>query len=254
MRLLQGLITVLLLLSFVLSCAPRKVPLERPPDAIWNDFRSGLAEYGPDVYFLINASISYITPDQRSRVQSRLWGRTGYPIRMDLSAGFGQTIAMWHEDQDLWQAYFPGQNIKYVHHEGSAGASILGFPTPLNLQQTSMVLLGAFGDLIPDYFSQVRSHNGMWKYYFRDHEVTEVVLAGDGSVHSISGSAWKVEFSSRREEDGLAYYSRIDMFLSDEERAEVRIRSVSINLDQWQQEQLALNIPPDAGIVYLTNY
>ncbi len=243
-----------LLLTLVLGCAPRVVPVERPPEAVWNEFRSGIVEFPPEQSFLISASVTFITPGQRNRVQSTLWGRIGYPIRMDLSAGFGQTIAMWSEDEHFWEAYFPGENIKYLHHDGSMGASILGYPTALDLRQTARVLLGAFDELIPENFHEVRSYNGMWEYYFQDHDVRSMIIAQDGSVSSITGQGWMVELSARRDEESFRYYSRIDMQLSEKERALIRIRSIRIDDQQWDEDQLVLNIPPDAEIVYLPGF
>lgn len=240
-----------LLLTLAPGCAPKKPPADRPPQVVWNEFLSGMTEFFPERSFLISASVTYITPGQRNRVQSSLWGRIGYPVRMDLSAGFGQTIAMWHEDEQIWEAYFPRDNIKYVHHDGSMGASMLGYPTPLDLMQTTKVLLGDFRGLIPDSFHEVKDYNGMWKYYFKDQDVQSVVLTRDGSVSSIAGQGWKVELSSRKDEELFHYYSRIDMRLSENESALIRIRSIRLDHEQWEENQLELNVPPDAKVVYL---
>ncbi len=248
------LMMLCLLSALFISCAPKIIPVERPPQAVWNEFRSGMALFSPEQSFLISASVSYITPNQRNRIQSTLWGYMGYPVRMDLSAGLGQTVAMWREDEQLWEAYFPGENMKYVHWDGSVGASILGYPTPLDLRQTINVLLGAFEGLVPESYCEVKSYNGMWKYHFREHEVESLVLAWDGSVSSITGRGWTVELSAGREEDTFHYYSRIDMQLSQDERALIRIRSIRLDDQKWDEEQLELNIPPDAGVVNLQDF
>lgn len=239
------------LTAFIFGCAPVQISVERPPEVVWNTFRLDSERIYPDQSFLIRASISYDSPGRSHRIQSSLWGYMHYPIRMDLSAGFGQTIAMWHEDEQFWQAYFPGENTRYIHSDGSVGASILGYPTPFDLEQTVKVLLGDFGDLIPEAFYKAESYNGGWKYYFREHEVENVVLAQDGFIRSISGSEWNVQFSARKNEDLFPYYSRIDMQLSAGERALIRIKSVEIGAQQWEDEQLDLKIPPDAETVHL---
>jgi hypothetical protein len=233
------------------GCAPVKVPVDRPPEAVWNEFQRGMPGFSPEQSFLISASITFITPDQRNRIQASIWGFMGCPIRMDLSAGLGQTIAMWYEDDQLWEAYFPGENMKYVHHDGSMGASMLGYPTPLDLRQTTMVLLGDFSGLVPENYHEVQSVNGKWKYFFHNHEVKNIVLARDGTVSSITGQGWEVELSSRRDEGRFHYYSRIDMQLSEDERALIRIRSIRLDEHKWDEDQLELQIPPEAGIMYL---
>ncbi len=237
--------------AFIFGCAPAHIPVERPPELVWNKFRLGAKSIDPDQSFLIRASISYDSPERSHRIQSSLWGYINYPIRMDLSAGFGQTIAMWHEDERFWQAYFPGENTRYIHPDGSVGASMLGYPTPFDLQQTVKVLLGDFGDLIPEAFYKAETLDGGWKYYFREHEVENIILDQDGSVRSVNGRGWKVEFSGRKDEDMFPYYSRIDMQLSEEQRALVRIKSVELNAEQWDEEQLELKIPPEAQTVHL---
>ncbi|WP_028574233.1 hypothetical protein [Desulfonatronovibrio hydrogenovorans] len=250
---IRSLVCMLIFLGLA-GCAPKKIPLERPPETVWADFLSGISEIPPGQPFLINASVSYITPGQRNRIRSVLWGRINYPIRMDLSAGFGQTIAMWYEDDLVWQAYFPGENTTYVHHDGSLGASMLGYPSPLDLRATVMVLLGAFGELVPETYHRAIIYNGRWKYEVKDHLVQEVVLAQDGTVHSMAGQGWQVVLGDRTENGEFSYYSRLDMELSDSDRALVRIRSVSFNGEGWEDDQLILETPPGAGVVYLPDF
>jgi len=243
-----------LLLTLFSGCAPRKIPVERPPEAVWNQFRSGIAKFSPEQSFLISASVTYIAPSQRNRVQFSLWGRIGYPVRMDLTAGFGQTIAMWYEDEQIWEAYFPGENVKYIHHDGALGPSMLGYPTPLDLGQTVKVLLGAFGDLVPENYTRVRSSDGMWEYFFRDNEVESLIIDQDGSIYSITGQNWKVELSAIRIEDSFHYYSRMDMQFADDKRAQIRIRSIRVDDPVWDGDQLELIIPADAGVVFLPDF
>lgn len=233
------------------GCAPPQIPVERPPEVVWNKFTLDWERIAPDQSFLIRASISYDSPGRSHRVQSSLWGYTDYPIRMDLSAGFGQTIAMWHEDEQSWQAYFPGENTMYIHTDGSEGASILGYPTPFDLQQTVKILLGDFKEFIPEAYFKAETHDGGWKYYFREHQVENIVLDQDGSVSSVSGRGWKVEFSARKNEGLFPYYSRIDIQLSERQRALVRIKSVELGGQQWDEKQLELKIPPEADTVHL---
>ena len=253
MKLLLRLVIFALLLTAGLGCAPRKIPIERPPEAVWNHFQSDLNIFSPDQSFLINSSVTYITPDQRNRIQATLWGFTNYPIRMDLRAGLGQYVAMWYEDENVWEAYFPGENIKYVHHDGSMGASILGYATVFDLKRTAMIMLGSFAGIIPRDYCKVASYNGKWKFFFQDHSVRSLVLNQDGSVHSLEGQNWKVDFSARRQGDKFSYFSRLDMQVSRDEALLIRIRSIAVDQD-WDEKQLLLEIPQDAEVLHLSNY
>lgn len=244
-------ITYVTMAVLVLGCAPKVGPVERPAGIVWEQFQAGIKGLDPGQEFLMSASVTYITPTGRNRVQSSIWGTAGYPIRMDISAGFGQIIAMWHEDHELWEAYFPRENTKYIHRDGSIGASMLGYPTPLDLRQTVQVLLGAFEGLVPDNFQRYERMSGMWRFYFDDHNIRSMVIAHDGSVNSISGHGWDIEFNDLNFDGEQSYYSRIEMKLSQDQRALIRMKSVrtdDLNLDI---EQPGLEVPSEARVVFL---
>ncbi|MFN2342794.1 MAG: hypothetical protein ABR542_05500 [Desulfonatronovibrio sp.] len=251
MNLIIRILSYSALIFLVWGCAPKVVPVERPAGIVWEQFQAGIKGLEPGQEFLLSASVTYITPTGRNRIQSSIWGTTGYPIRMDISAGFGQTIAMWHEDHELWEAYFPRENTKYIHHDGSIGASMLGYPTPLDLRQTVQVLLGAFEGLVPDNFHRYEPMNGMWRFYFNDHEVKSMVIAQDGTVKSISGHGWNIEFNGLNVDGEHRYYSRIEMNLSQDQRALIRMKSVRTDDLDLNIEQLGLKVPPEAKVVYL---
>lgn len=251
MNLIIRTVTYIALIVLVWGCAPRVIPVERPAGIVWEQFQAGIKGLEPGQEFLMSASVTYITPAGRNRVQSSIWGSADYPIRMDISAGFGQIIAMWHEDHDLWEAYFPKENTKYIHQDGSIGASMLGYPTPLDLRQTVQVLLCAFEGLVPDNFQRYERVNGMWRFYFDDHEIRNIVISQDGNLKSISGHGWDIEFNGLNADGEHRYYSRIEMNLSQDERALIRMKSVrtdDLNLDI---EKSGMEVPSEARIVFL---
>lgn len=251
MNLIIRILSFFALALLVWGCAPKVIPVERPASIVWEQFQADIKGLDPGQEFILSASVAYITPTGRNRVQSSIWGTTGYPIRMDISAGFGQTIAMWHEDHELWEAYFPRENTKYIHRDGSIGASMLGYPTPLNLRQTVQVLLGSFEGLVPDNFQKYEPVDGMWQFYFNDHEVKSMVIAQDGSVNSISGHGWNIEFNGLNVDGEHSYYSRIEMNLSQGERALIRVRSVRTDALNLDVDQLGLEVPSEARVVFL---
>ena len=250
MKISYGLLCLLLITLFVFSCAPKRVPVERPPEVVWQDFWAQSSSYQEDQEFYIQASVNYSTPDQQRRVQAAIWGFAGYPVRMDISAGFGQTVSMWLEDELRWQAYNPGENTSYIHHDGSRGATLLGFPTPLDLRETSLVLLGDFQHLIPREYNRVESHGNMWKYYFEDEDLKSAVLDQDGNLDRVSGEGWHVEFKGVEQENGLFYFSRLDMHLFDDNEAIIRIKSVDMERS-WDENQMSLDPPEEARTIFL---
>ncbi len=245
-----GILCLLLITVIVFSCAPKRVPVERPPEVVWQEFWAQSSSFQEDQEFYIQTSVNYSTPDQQRRVQAAIWGFAGYPVRMDISAGFGQTVSMWLEDELRWQAYNPGENTRYIHHDGSRGATLLGFPTPMDLRETSLVLLGDFRHLVPREYHRVESHENMWKYYFEDENITSVVLEQDGSLDRIEGVGWHVEFKGFEQENGLFYFSRLDMHLSEDKEAVIRIKSVDMDRT-WDEKQMSLDPPGETRTIFL---
>ncbi len=238
------------LVTGIVSCAPKQVPVKRPPEVVWNDFWAKSSSFTNKQGFMIQTSVNYTAADQRNRMLANIWGLVDYPVRMDLSTGFGHTFGIWMEDHLRWEAYFPGENARYVHHDGSRGATILGYPTPLNLRETAMVLLGFFEGLVPAYYQRVESRNQMWKYYFDDHRIQNLVLNQDGILQSVSGDGWQVEFKGPERYNGVFYFSRLDMRISRDKEAVIRIRSVDLDRD-WEREQLILDLPGDTRTIFL---
>ncbi|WP_291321879.1 hypothetical protein [Desulfonatronospira sp.] len=232
------------------ACAPKRPPVERPPGVVWEDFWSRTPSYQEDQPFFIRGSVNYSTSREQRRVQAVIWGFAGYPVRMDLSAGFGQTVSMWLEDKFRWEAYNPGENTRYVHHDGSRGATLLGFPTPMDLRQTSLVLLGDFQHLIPGRYNRVESRDNMWKYYFDNSNVTSVLLDQQGNLQWVAGDGWQVEFKGYEQENGLFYFSRLDMQLSGDREAVIRIQAVDMERD-WDEKQMSLELPDDTRTIFL---
>ena len=250
MKFYCGILCLLLSTFLVFSCAPKRIPVERPPEVVWQDFWEQSSSFQEDQEFYIQTSVNYSTPDQQRRVQAAIWGFAGYPVRMDISAGFGQTVSMWLEDELRWQAYNPGENTSYIHHDGSRGATLLGFPTPLDLRETSLVLLGDFQHLIPREYNRVESHGNMWKYYFEDEDLKSAVLDQDGNLDRVSGEGWHVEFKGVEQENGLFYFSRLDMHLFDDNEAIIRIKSVDMERS-WDENQMSLDPPGEARTIFL---
>lgn len=248
---LKRLIILIVLLTLSMACAPKTVTLERPAHFVWKDMHNRIQTLPEDQPFLINASITYISPQDRNRLQAAVWGRLDYPVRMDLSAGFGQTVTMWYEDPFEWQAYFPGENTKYHHYDGRIGASYIGYASPFNLRTTARILLGDLRGLIPSEYYGFSRCNGCWEYSFQDSWIQSLTVSMNGELLSMSGHDWKVEFSGYTIVDQAAYYSRLEMHLPGDEKIIIRIRSVKLEELEWEPGQLELKAPPQAEHVYL---
>lgn len=114
----------------------------------WNAYaaRSGAEAARP---FRLSATLRYTdAKGETVRVSSLLWGNgRSYPLRLDLTAGMGTTVAKIRESADSFTAYSPEESTAYVHDRAGLALSAFGVPIPLTLHDLSLILTGRSGDL-----------------------------------------------------------------------------------------------------------
>ena len=234
---------ILLFLILFLGCAPKKPAPEQSPSALWSRFWKNQAQN--ILSFKIKTSINYSSARHKNRILATIWGNLNYPIRMNIKAGIGQTISLWLEDMHLWQAYFPAQKTLYFHPDGQKGATALGYPTPFNLKELAMILLGHYRSIVPDQFDKVELKNGLWIFSFDLRcKVKKIVLNEQARPVFISGDKWQAKFS-QYVQSSIYYAKKIILHLPGSEQAIIRVKSLQINKTPWKMQQLALNLPED---------
>ncbi len=93
-----------------------------PAGILWQSFqeaRQRATLTGPGLS--ARASLQYDGPGRKSRVVLKLWGDLGYPLRLDMEAGIGASIAMLREDAQGWTAYFPQSGEAMVNADPRRG-------------------------------------------------------------------------------------------------------------------------------------
>ncbi|WP_457571894.1 hypothetical protein [Desulfovulcanus sp.] len=237
-------VIIFLFLILFLGCTPKKPAPEQSPSALWSRFWRNQTQN--ILSFKIKTSINYSSARHKNRILATMWGNLNYPIRMNIEAGIGQTISLWREDMHLWQAYFPTQKTLYIHPDGQKGATALGYPTPFNLKELAMILLGHYRSIVPDQFDKVELKNGLWVFSFDSRsKVKKLALSELARPVFLTGDKWQAKLNQYIQEQNNVYAQKIILLLPRSEQAVIRIKSVQIKKILWEDQQLALNLPED---------
>lgn len=150
-RILNVLVLAVLLQAALLQgCAPRVIPGVPAPaeqaDAAWRAYRGWAqtndANAGP---FRLNASLRYKTDDNDgNRVVALLWSNGDVPLRLDIMAGIGVTVARIRQDDTTFLAYAPNENRAYHHDGGGRALLAFGVPVPFSVPELANLLTGRF--------------------------------------------------------------------------------------------------------------
>ncbi len=162
-RLVPTLLMGALLMTVLLQgCAPRVAPGVPAPadqaDAAWHAYRSWAqgndADAGP---FRLNASLRYKTGEHDgNRVVALLWSNGEVPLRLDIMAGIGATVARIREDDTTFLAYSPNENKAYYHNGDGRALLSFGVPVPFSVPDLAYLLNGRFGRVFDDARADAR--------------------------------------------------------------------------------------------------
>lgn len=232
------------------ACAIKKplMPVDPGPEqmqSVWNLFHAEYMQPCPPRDFFTRASVNYSSGDRNSRLLFSFWGRTNFPVRMDLQAGVGAMVAHWREDEQGWIGYYPGSREAFFSSDSRAGAAMLGLAMPLRLNAFAQILIGCWDGVIPkDYvFAQfVENHFE----YLLEHKGKKAVLV-------LTPEGLPV---SLREDDAQGWIIAIDEWLDNDRRspkrlslrheknfAVVRLQRMDFSTVRWQEADLSLELP-----------
>jgi len=251
---------VLLCAGLFFGCAGRLGPdAEQPAEAfeqqaenIWTLFQARYMGHCPARDFSVRASAMYENPEQSSRVVLRMWGRTDFPIRLDVQAGIGAMLAHWREDEHGWGGYAPGREQAFVARDVRAGAEMMGMLMPLRLDSLARMLAGCWQDIVPPDYDRAVLAGDEPEYVFQQGQSRFVLrLAMDGRpivFSRIAPQGWSVRIDQWMDSPGSSP-RRLTLRQGDQS-AVLRLRSVDFFVDPWTPSELALDLP--AGTTFFS--
>ncbi|ABM28568.1 conserved hypothetical protein [Nitratidesulfovibrio vulgaris DP4] len=115
---------------------------------VWNAYKAYSAaterDTGP---FRLETSLRYNAGDDGHRVIALIWGNGKAPLRLDIMAGIGATVAKIRETDDTFLAYSPNEQKAYHHYGDGKALFSFGVPVPFSVSDLTAMLDGRFGSV-----------------------------------------------------------------------------------------------------------
>lgn len=247
------------LLAFIAGCAARQPVLhpDASPSEAWARFQEAQqASAAMPNAFSLSASLYYRAEGRTNRTILDIWGNRAYPLRLNIRAGIGATLAHMREDEDGLMVFYPSENKAFMHPDSRAAMPALGLDLPFNLRDLSMLLLGSISRLMPAEYTSARMDGQAYVYTLPSGSaIAEVRLLPDGSLSSLAGRGkqpWRIDIAEykRTSEAGITP-GRLAMSVPPKQSATLRLRTLSFRDEPWEASALELKLPPqiEAAVV-----
>lgn len=116
--------------------------------ATWNAYTSytekTAQQTGP---YRLETSLRYNAGDDGHRVLALIWSNGASPLRLDIMAGIGATVAKIRESEDTFLAYSPTEKKAYHHYGDGKALFSFGVPVPFSVSDLAALLDGRFGNV-----------------------------------------------------------------------------------------------------------
>lgn len=250
------LLTACVLLS---ACGPKPPPpgYDDPDRAsiVWSLFQASFLQDCHPKDFSLRSSVNFSAPDRHSRFIVSMWGRTDFPIRLDVQAGVGAMLAHWREDRGGWLGYLPASREAYVANTVQKGAWTTGLFMPVRLDALAQILLGCWRTLVPPEYEAVRLVDDTLEFHVTGHSSPlTLVLAFDGRPVSVRGpdhGGWTVSVD-QWESDTPSRPRRVSLIQGDQS-AVIRVQRLETAVEPWRDEDLRLDVPPGSTVWTVPN-
>jgi len=138
---------LLFLLIFLSACAtskptiPLTPPLRSEAQSLWDKFLVAENTLQP---YTLSGSLRFGYVNETHRVNYILWSNGELPLRLDIQAGIGASIAKIEETEKTLLIYFPQEKRAILVDGGSQVSALLtlGMPMPLSFLDLSHLLRG----------------------------------------------------------------------------------------------------------------
>lgn len=258
-------VLILMFLLALTACAPRKtiepepgVPQElqffRLAQERWATFQDRIrtGRKGP-LDFQAMASLNYASPSSSHRVVLDFYGSTDLPLRLDLTAGIGATIALWREDSKGFTAYVPKDETAFHFPDSREGMAAFGLPLPYGLQDLAQLITGRWSVLVPAEYESAMAVNkdrpeGPIRYTLQgpggSFQLTLDEEALPAAYTSPGAESWELTFSDVEKGPAGLTPGRIRMVRTPQEKALLILKELTLRDETWPDDALTLELPP----------
>lgn len=258
---------LLFLFCFLLAlnaCArpPRSGTPEAPAaaDEVWKRYEAYCTAQDPARPYRVQASLRYGKQGDTRRVIVLLWGNGDAPLRLDVTAGVGVTVARIFEDGDEFVVYAPNEHRAYFHQGRQKPLLQVGVPVPFGVADLADALNGRFGLLfgtVRQGDAVVRSNGNLAYVLSPGHTGGILELTPQGvpvywTENSNTAEAWNIRISY---DDSVPPLPRkLEITHTGGQRAILLVKEREFPAAPFTASQLRLIVPEGTQMLPLRQY
>ena len=237
------------------ACAADRISLPTPEEqeARWQKF---LAHKTEDRPYALQGSFRFGDSSNTNRVNYIFWSNGTLPLRVEIMAGVGASIAKITENTDDILIYFPQQKKAVImgNFDEMNPLVSLGMPAPLSFYEMSLLLRGGFNQVLQDLrldtatSRKVREDHEKYTYYFSSVKFDGLLqLSSDGLPRYCEiNNEWAFDLSY--EENSQVPDKVVIRSLTDDYRAILLVKERS-NPPLYKEEDFHFALPADTEIL-----
>lgn len=237
------------------ACATSQlsVPTLEEQEARWQKFLSRSVKEQP---YTLQGSFRFGDSSNTNRVNYIFWSNGGLPLRVEIMAGVGASIAKITENTDDILMYFPQQKKAVIMENFDEMNPLvsLGMPAPLSFYEMSLLLRGGFNQVLQDLrLDTVKTKKSKidyqkYTYYFSSLKFDGLVQLNSGGLpkHCEINNEWVLDLSY--EENAAEPHKVVIRSLTDDYRAILLVKERSTP-PLYNEEDFHFALPADTKIL-----
>ncbi len=252
-RIKYALLVFLCMLATACAGNNLSMPTQEEQDMRWQKFLAHDIEVKP---YTLQGSFRFGSSSGTNRVNYIFWSNGELPVRVDIMAGVGASIAKITENKEDIVMYFP-QEKKAVfmgNFEEMNPLVSLGMPAPLSFYEMSLLLRGGFNKVLQDVsLDTVKSRKAKddykkYSYYFSSLKMDGMVQLDDSGLprYCEINNEWVLELSY--EENTQYPHKVVITSLIDDYRAILLVKDRSFPAP-YKDEDFKFALPADTEIL-----
>lgn len=232
------------------ACVTQKVTLPSVEDqeSRWEKFTTAVIDEHP---YTLQGSFRFGDKENTNRVNYIFWSNGSLPLRVDVMAGVGASIAKIREDAEEVLIYFVQDKKAMLmenYHEMNPLVS-LGMPVPISFYEMSLLLRGGFNQVLQELnldsvktFEKAKNEFEKYSYYFSSINMDGLLQLNENGmpVHCEIDNTWAFDLSY--DEKTMLPSRVVISSLIDDYKAILLVKERS-NPPQYKKEDLIFELP-----------
>lgn len=248
-----------LALCVLLACACARQPATLPPeqaDAVWQRYLAAASPALPAAS-RYQLSLRFGREGDSRRVTALMWGNGNGPLRLDIMAGVGVSVAKIMETETDFLIYAPHEGRAYSHEGPQKPLLKVGLPIPLQLSHVFSLLDGEYAALFGERHGKAAlDGEGVPSFQLLDGPLTGSLSLRNDGLPSLwkqdGGRGWTMRILYT--DDARPLPRRMELHHADGHEAVLLVKSREHPDVPFPEERLRLPLPEGTPVLPLSQY